>query len=47
MNDTGFRVDKSKADRVTSIFTCGPGKHLISATAAQGQRVIARSDLAS
>jgi CubicO group peptidase (beta-lactamase class C family) len=38
MNDTGFWVDKSKADRVTSIFTYGPDKHLISATAAQGQR---------
>ena len=38
MNDTGFWVDKSKADRVTSIFTYGPDKHLISATAAPGQR---------
>jgi len=38
MNDTGFWVDKSKVDRVTSIFTYGPDKRLISATAVQGQR---------
>ena len=38
MNDTGFWVDKSKADRVTRIFTYGPDKRLVSATAAQGQR---------
>jgi CubicO group peptidase (beta-lactamase class C family) len=38
MNDTGFWVDQSKADRVTSIFTYGPDKRLITATAAQGQR---------
>jgi len=38
MKDTGFWLDKSKVDRVTSIFTYGPDKRLISATAAQGQR---------
>ena len=30
MKDTGFSVDKSKVDRVTSIFTYGPDKRVIS-----------------
>jgi CubicO group peptidase (beta-lactamase class C family) len=38
MKDTGFWVDKSKVGRVTSIFTYGPDKRLISANAEQGQR---------
>jgi CubicO group peptidase (beta-lactamase class C family) len=38
MNDTGFSVEKSKVDRVTSIFTYGPDKRVIGATAAQEQR---------
>jgi CubicO group peptidase (beta-lactamase class C family) len=38
MMDTGFSVEKSKVDRVTSIFTYGPDKRVISATAAQEQR---------
>jgi CubicO group peptidase (beta-lactamase class C family) len=29
MNDTGFWVDTSKANRVTSIFTSGPDTRLI------------------
>jgi CubicO group peptidase (beta-lactamase class C family) len=31
MKDTGFWVEKSKADRVTSVFTYGPDKRLIAA----------------
>jgi CubicO group peptidase (beta-lactamase class C family) len=38
MKDTGFSVEKSKVDRVTSIFTYGPDKRVIGATAAQEQR---------
>jgi CubicO group peptidase (beta-lactamase class C family) len=38
MKDTGFYVEKSKVDRVTSIFTYGPDKRVIRATAAQEQR---------
>jgi CubicO group peptidase (beta-lactamase class C family) len=38
MKDTGFSVEKSKVDRVTSIFTYGPDKRVINATAAQEQR---------
>jgi CubicO group peptidase (beta-lactamase class C family) len=33
MKDTGFWVDGSKVDRVTSVFTYGPDKRLIRATA--------------
>jgi CubicO group peptidase (beta-lactamase class C family) len=32
MKDTGFWVDASKVDRVTSVFTYGPEKRLITAT---------------
>jgi len=32
MNDTGFWVEASKVDRVTSVFTYGPDKRLIRAT---------------
>ena len=37
MKDTGFWVDASKVDRVTSVFTYGPDKRLIRATPPQGQ----------
>jgi len=33
MKDTGFSVDASKVDRVTSMFTYGPDKHLVKAPA--------------
>jgi CubicO group peptidase (beta-lactamase class C family) len=36
MKDTGFWVDASKADRVTSLFTYGPDKRLIRATPPPG-----------
>jgi CubicO group peptidase (beta-lactamase class C family) len=37
MKDTGFWVDASKVDRVTSVFTYGPDKRLIRATPPPGQ----------
>jgi CubicO group peptidase (beta-lactamase class C family) len=37
MKDTGFWVDPSKVDRVTSVFTYGPDKRLIRATPPPGQ----------
>jgi len=37
MKDTGFWVDPSKIDRVTSVFTYGPDKRLMTANA-EGQR---------
>lgn len=36
MKDTGFWVDPSKVDRVTSVFTYGPDKRLIRTTPPQG-----------
>ncbi len=36
MKDTGFWVDASKVDRVTSLFTYGPDKRLIRATPPSG-----------
>ena len=36
MKDTGFWVDASKVDRVTSVFTYGPDKRLIRATPPPG-----------
>jgi CubicO group peptidase (beta-lactamase class C family) len=38
MKDTGFWVEASKMDRVTSAFTYGPDKRLIHATTQQGGR---------
>src|SRR4030095_8267923 len=38
MNDTGFWVDASQVDRVTSVFTYGPDKRLIPATPPPGQK---------
>lgn len=35
MKDTGFWVDASKVDRVTSVFTYGPDKRLVRATPSQ------------
>ena len=36
MKETGFWVDASKVDRVTSLFTYGPDKHLLRATPPPG-----------
>lgn len=44
MNDTGFWVDASKVDRVTTLFTYGPDQRLIRATAPDGPEVVRPSN---